>query len=418
MPSKPPKSRLGTSPEEELRFVRSLGKSDTTKRRSDSAQTKTEKRKVRGQVEDFIESGRVRSYPEIEADLKEEAALTYGGAEPLSVLTALVESAIHKGTRPPVLLATTIAGMLLRSYDERFGCDVERLPAAALTTARVLAHVVALPARLEPRVAVAIARRAVQVLLNRGSLPPPAPSGPEPDESPPPDGPEPERESEEPDEDLCVECGASYPRGASHRCASENEPSATAEAAPEAVVSHIEPSATPEPAADAAVSHSEAAALAPFEQAPPDPKLPAVGAPPEPAKEPAPPRHEHVPRKVIGYARTRVDHKFFFEEGIGKDGHFEVLAAGAVVEVLEPNERDRADQDYQKRRDANEKRAPRQLVVVRWWGGVSLLWGADVERASEQAYKDYTAEAARHEAARQDQDGDRSAGRPQGAPGP
>jgi hypothetical protein len=128
--------------------------------------------------------------------------------------------------------------------------------------------------------------------------------------------------------------------------------------------------------------------------------------------EPAQPLpREHVERKVIAYARMKESLRFFFGGGIGKDGHFDCLSAGTVVEVLEPNERDQRDQDQQKRRDVTEKRPPRQLVVVRWWGGVSLVWGGEVERATEDEYNRYIKETRFDEAGRQaGSEGTRSVG--------
>ncbi len=518
-----------------------FGKGEQTARRKDAVLTRTEKQKSRSQVEEFIRTDRIWSYPEIDADLKEEAALVYTGPDLLSVLTALVESAIARGSRAPVLLPRTIAGMLLASYDELSGCDVERLPPSALTTARLLAHVVSLPVRLDPRVAVAVARRAVQVLLNRGSVAPPAmEAGAEPDESL---SGETDSGESAPDEELCVECGASCAAGTSHRCGG---PGAAVDTAAEAARVDVQPTAQgPSTAAQPSgapeapvveepscyfptgeliqVDGSELEKLAdwtppPFELLEPrgrylvpprvwdelnaqygpqpeplatleqvvptkapdssvsDPALhypfdvpfgagspdsyeapPVEPAPPLVEEEPPPaPKHgrvarsalaekthrillldytkkrvtsvaepaqplprDHVERTVIAYARMKENLRFFFEESIGKDGHFDCLSAGTIVEVLEPNERDQRDQDQQKRRDVTEKRPPRQLVVIWWRGAVSLVWGSEVERATEDEYKKYIEEARDDEAGRQaGSEGARSVGDAGCAPRP
>jgi hypothetical protein len=103
--------------------------------------------------------------------------------------------------------------------------------------------------------------------------------------------------------------------------------------------------------------------------------------------------HEHVERKVIGWARTRTPLVFHVEEGIGKDGHSERMEAGTLIEVLKPDGRDERDKEYRKTIDQKEKREPRQQVVIRWWGGISLVWGSEIEAVNEDVYKEGRTEA-------------------------
>ena len=76
-----------------------------------------------------------------------------------------------------------------------------------------------------------------------------------------------------------------------------------------------------------------------------------------------------VERVVIGYARVKTD-KLFSRA----DREYEALRAGTVLEVLEPDPRDRLDLERQLRMDH------RQLVVLRWKNRAILLFGSDVDR--------------------------------------
>ncbi len=393
MARKPPKSVLGVTPEQELASIRSYNKESKVSARRDVLSTKSEKEKAKSHIEEFVRTDRIRSYPSIETDEKEDAQTVCSGPSSLVVLEALIDGALSRGLRRPALSAHMIATMLLGSYDESGGCVLQKLGGAQLTVARVLAHVASLPVRLEPRVAISIARRATQMLLNRPATTTIPPSSLKPEDGPVPLEEElgvPESEEQTvPDEEVCVECGATYAAGHGHRCAADDRPSVSVgscvECDKQAPLVEQAGALTSEPDGGPR-ANGEAAALAvecdAQQAADEKPVAPSGG---------KTLRHEKVERTVVGYARVRADQKFFFSEGIGKPGYFDFLKAGSMVEVLAPDERDLNDQQYQRQRDVNHKLPPRQLVVVRWWGGISLLWGSDVERVTVEQYRTYTA---------------------------
>lgn len=440
MPRRPRKPIVGV-PEAELKLMQQVDKGEATQRKRKGVPTLSERARSQNHVEQFIGSLRISSFPVHDEDLQAEAAFVYTGPSALGVLTPLVESALALGARRPTLGAQAITTLLFGSYDDTNGCDVRQLQKTQLSVERVLAHLTALAVRLEPRVAFAVARRATQVLLNatttgRVSLPP----GPLATEPEPPELVDAEP-ADEPDEELCVECGATYPPGSAHRCAAPaplfpvgehlNMPTDPVQALLDRPVPQFEEQ-TP--------CLAEAATLAP-DLSSAEPNLPSIppdlsSAEPPPAavsppSEPAPraqrqrsapndefwngsrilvldftgkhvrpvtapierQHHERVERKVIGWARTRVPLLFFVEEGIGKDGHTERMEPNTLVEVLKPDDRDERDKEYRKRIDQNEKREPRQQVVVRWWGGTSLVWGSEIEAVNEDVYKEGRTEA-------------------------
>lgn len=83
----------------------------------------------------------------------------------------------------------------------------------------------------------------------------------------------------------------------------------------------------------------------------------------------------HVKRErvVRAYARVKVDLRF----GGGINREYELLPAGTVLEVLQPDDRDRQDIERQAKLDQ------KQLVVLRWQGRAILLPGSTIERAEK-----------------------------------
>ena len=76
-------------------------------------------------------------------------------------------------------------------------------------------------------------------------------------------------------------------------------------------------------------------------------------------------------RRVIGKARLRNDMEFVKR---GSSMEYEKIEAGTILEVLEPNELDRRDQEHQAKLDG------KQLVVVRMNGRAVLVYGTQLER--------------------------------------
>lgn len=156
---------------------------------------------------------------------------------------------------------------------------------------------------------------------------------------------------------ICPGCGASIGRGPARPAQSARQ-AAAAEPRP---ASEEEPQRREFPEPKLVLDFASPRGL----QAPVAPK-------PEPKRgEPRAPRD----RRVLGHVRTKVD--MTFHEGAGK---FCVLRAGTVIELIEPNERDRVDL-------AHWERHGRQHVTVRWYGGISLVMSRDVERTDELAFR-------------------------------
>jgi len=98
---------------------------------------------------------------------------------------------------------------------------------------------------------------------------------------------------------------------------------------------------------------------------------------PAPTGPEAAPRAERqvAERRVTGYAVTKVVMTFHMGGGT-----FEDLAAGTVVELIEPSPRDQKDLDHW-------ERVGRQHVVVRWRGGIALVLGKDISRTDIAAWR-------------------------------
>jgi hypothetical protein len=303
----------------------------TTKRMR--PRTKKESAGVASFVERFIASKEIDNFPVVDADLVEEAVEPEPQPTVWMALTKQIESAFAKSERPPSVTASFFTSMLLKSRDPKYERDVLLLPAEAIRPERILAHVQSTPIKLEPRVALAIARRTCLVLWNKDSwvremLPLPRPpevvAAPESSVS---DAADPG------DEEMCMDCGDVY--SGEHTCAP---------ARPKTLPL---PDPTPEPKPDNSKALAELAA-----------------------------------RKCIGYARSKTDQLFFVSGGIGNPGDHITLPAGEIVEVIAPNTVDEADQ-----RRAQEVHK-HQVVVVRWRGKARLIVTKTIERATQAEWQD------------------------------
>ena len=87
-------------------------------------------------------------------------------------------------------------------------------------------------------------------------------------------------------------------------------------------------------------------------------------------------KRERRERQVIAYARVKQEKLF------GGVEDREVMPAGIVLEVLQPEGWEVKEQERQDRADG------RQLVVLRWRGRVIFLFNVDVERVNEQAFRE------------------------------
>jgi hypothetical protein len=301
--------------------------------------TKKESAVIASFVERFIAGKEIDNFPTNEEDLAEEAAEPEPEPTIWLALTKQLERAFVKSVTPPLQTASFFASMLLKSRDPKFERDVLVLPAEAIRPDRILAHVLSIPIKLEPRVALAVARRTCLILWNqdkwvsKGTVA----SAPAPVAASEPTG---VSDAAEPgDEEMCMDCGDVYI--GEHTCAP---------AAPRAKTLPMKP-AEPEPKPDN--SKAEAALAA---------------------------------RRCIGYTRSKIDQIFFVEGGIGHQGEHITLRAGEIVEVLEPNQYDEADQVRA------QKVHQHLLVIVRWRGKPRVLIHKTVERATRAEWDEQEAQ--------------------------
>jgi hypothetical protein len=303
--------------------------------------TKKELGIVASFVERFIAGKEIDSFPVSETDIAEESIEPAPEPTIWMALTKQIESAFSKSVTPPSQTASFFASMLLKSRDQKYERDVLVLPQEAIRPERILAHVQAIPIKLEPRVAISIARRTCLVLWNKdrwvvdpGLAKPPAPASlsglvdalAAPGVS---DAAEPG------DEEMCMDCGDVYT--GEHKCA---EPEPRAKPLPKS-------DPTPEPKPDNSKALAELAA-----------------------------------RKCTGHARSKTDQLFFVSGGIGNPGDHITMPAGEILEVLEPNVIEEADQQRAM------KVHQHQLVVVRWRGKARLLINKTIERVTQAEFVD------------------------------
>jgi hypothetical protein len=307
-------------------------------------------------IEEFVTKGELAKFPVEPEDLADENRERGASSTLWLLLTEEVERAFRHSARPPPVTASFFANLLLTSHDAQHGCDVVNLPATAMEPARILAHVLSAPVRLDPRVAASVARRTSLCLLNRARWV----GGPEAEAArgaglvTEPDADE--RPREPLPRDMCMDCGVEYVAGAEHRCAVP-EPAPVKVRAPQVHPAGLAPTLSP-------------------------PKSDATG------------------RVVVGYARTKVPQTFFRAAGIGVQGDFVEMPAHIVLEVLETNAMDRADQKRQAELDG------RQLVVVRWRNQARLLFNSSLDRVDREAFLAYEREI--NVAAAHDDQGGRS----------
>lgn len=296
--------------------------------------TKKESAIIASFVERFIAGKEIDNFPTAEEDLAEEAAEPESEPTIWLALTKQIGRAFVRSATPPSQTASFFASMLLKSRDPKFERDVLVLPAEAIRPDRILAHVQSMPIKLEPRVALAVARRTCLILWNQDKW---VSKGAAASASAPVAAPEPTGVSDaaEPgDEEMCMDCGDVYI--GEHACAPAAPRPKTAE---------------PEPKPDN--SKAEAALAA---------------------------------RRCIGYTRSKVAQLFSVSQGIGKEPEYITMPEGEVLEVLEPNEHDEAD------RVRAQKVHQHLLVIVRWRGKSRVLIHKTVERATRAEWDEQEAQ--------------------------
>jgi len=279
-------------------------------------------------IEEFVRTKEIGNFPHVDEDVVDENR-ERGPQASLKVAFEIEVARAFAVNEKPVAAVSPgfFAYQLLRSTDASYGAMVERLPPEATTPDRLLAHVMRMPVKLDKRVAISIARRLSLLLMNRAQyvgartaasepvpdepIPMPAIRPQEPDPELPPSQVAAPRAQPGAAVEFCVECEAYFT--GQHAC---------------------RPGAQPAPPAAAAAA--------------------------------APQKSLFAERRVIGYAKTKIDMEWHHSMGIGQDGVLWAMPAGTCLAVLDPDQRDRADQEWQIRHD-------KKHVLVIWWRGKRRL---------------------------------------------
>jgi len=125
-------------------------------------------------IDTFFDSNAASRFPVVEDDIKEENLVEWAFVEPLpsmrDVMASEVEAAFRTaGVQVPATSKVMATKILSSDTDSKLGILAD-VPLAKLEVNLVLAHIAALGYRWPPRVAVAVARRATIVILNRSKF--------------------------------------------------------------------------------------------------------------------------------------------------------------------------------------------------------------------------------------------------------
>jgi hypothetical protein len=354
MSSSPNQRGLGLDPASQLKANERVAH----KQRSS---TRRDKDLAQAFVERFIEAKEIRGFPIEDDDVADENRER--GPQPSLKVAFEIEvgRAFGKNGTPVTAVSPSFfAFQLLSTTDTSYGMPLELLPREAILPDRLLAHVLRLPVKLDRRVAASIARRLYLLLMNRAGYVGPRTEASEPLPEPtialpaipaePPPPPPRVADADPPPAattEFCADCGSMY--AGTHRC-------------------------------------GEVAAAAPRPAPPARPRAPL------PAAAPEPPAAKPVERRVIGYVKTRIAMPWYQSMGIGQEGLTLTMEAGTCLEVLDPDARDRQDQEWQVRHDK------KQVIVIWWRDKRRLVFNDTVDRIDKADFDKYEKERADAEA--------------------
>jgi len=301
-------------------------------------------------VDAFVESGEIKNFPFIQDDSDAENSVVYN--DPLDL-----KSEMERAVSLSLLLSknksssnsVSIAHWLMTSYDETFRSDLPEMPMSSISVDRILGHIQALRADLEPRVAISMARRLATLLLcaangRRAAGVSNADSSRNK-----------KRRREQPPQDEPYDY--SEPDRAASKQVKKNAESASIKK--EALRDHVKKNG-PFP-----ILHIDYTGerIVVYTEKSED----AFGVPSKSERRVDTAKKE---RKVLEYCRVTESMKFHGGES---------MDTGLIVERLNPN-------DYEKGELGRYSSNGQQLVVVRWLDRPRMVPGSKLERASEAEF--------------------------------